>query len=320
MVTGESSSLPGPASATGHADATRSAHATRPVDAAARARSLHARPDAYLGLPAVLVAPYAPESGRAARREALRPVYAAVAAELGEPTLYGASAAGPSVRWHTGAHVVLLAGGPQGATLSVHTASDLYGHEYAAVESGSIGWRAEDPHGFDTLPYLWLLHRGPERGWPAFRWDGHHTAASWEHLESALALLLDSWMEQLPVQVPGEWASFVVGCARDWPRHLRVGCSQNGGQLSLMVDHRTTAEEPGFADSMRERGWQVRERGWWRAEFADEDPEAARSAARLLVADVRARGSVRPDELVAWELTVNDRGRLWLPGIGMPVN
>lgn len=63
--------------------------------------------------PAVLVAAYPPGSGRVVRREAVRPVYAAVVAEIGEPTLYGGSAAGPSVRWHTGSHVVLLAGGPQ---------------------------------------------------------------------------------------------------------------------------------------------------------------------------------------------------------------
>ncbi|MFG3037476.1 hypothetical protein ACGFYZ_11275 [Streptomyces sp. NPDC048330] len=293
---------------------------TGPTGAAAHARALHDRPDAHLGAPAALVAAYPPGCGRAARREALRPVYEAVAAELGEPTLYGGSAAGPSVRWHTGSHVVLLAGGPQGATLSVHTASDLHGREYTTVESGSVGWRPEKPHGFDALPYLWLLHRGQERSWPGFRWDGHHTAASWEHLESSLELLLDSWMEQLPLQVPGDWASFVVGCSRDWPRHLRVAYVQDPGHLSLMVDHRTTAEEPGWEDTMRERGWQVLDKGWWRAEFADTDPAAARSAARLLVADVRARGSVCPDELVAWELTVNDRGRLWLPGIGMPVN
>ncbi|MFF8413978.1 hypothetical protein [Streptomyces omiyaensis] len=291
-----------------------------PLDAAVHARALRERPDAHLGAPAVLVAPCPPGAGRAARREALRPVYAALVAELGEPTLYGGSAAGPSVRWHTGTHVVLLAGGPRGATLSVHTASDLHGREYAVVESGSAGRRPEEPHGFDALPYLWLLHRGPERDWPAFRWDGHHTAASWEHLESSLGLLLDSWMEQLPVQIPGDWASFVVGCARDWPRRLLVGYSQDRGELSLMVDHRTTPEEPGVEEAMRERGWQVRERGWWRAVFAEEDPAAAGSAARLLVADVRGRGSVCPDELVAWELTVNDRGRLWLPGIGMPVN
>ncbi|MFF6776506.1 hypothetical protein ACFY8W_23515 [Streptomyces sp. NPDC012637] len=291
-----------------------------PASAAAHARALHDSPVAHLGEPAVIVAPYPPGADRATRREALRPVYEAVAAELGEPTLYGGSAAGPSVRWHTGPHVVLLAGTPQGATLSVHTASDLHGREYTAVESGSVGWRPEQPHGFDALPYLWLLHRGPERSWPAFRWDGHHTAASWEHLESSLELLLDSWMEQLPVQLPGDWASFVVGCSRDWPRHLRVGYSQNRGQLSLMVDHRTTAAEPGLEEIMRERGWQERDGGWWRAAFADEDPSAARSAARLLVADVRGRGSACPDELVAWELTVNDHGRLWLPGIGMPVN
>jgi hypothetical protein len=302
MIIGTSPSLPGPAGA------------------AARARDLRDRPDAHLDAPAVLVAPYPPGHGRAARQAALRPVYEAVAAEppyrVGSPS----SAAGPSVRWHTSEHVVLLAGGPQGATLSVHKASDLHGREYTVVESGSVGWQPGQPHGFDALPYLWLLHRGSERDWPAWRWDGHHTAASWEHLESSLELLLDSWMEQLPVQVPGDWASFVVGCARDWPRHLRVGYSQDSGQLSLMVDHRTTAEEPGWEEMMRERGWQVRERGWWRAVFAEEDPGAARSAARLLVADVRGRGSVCPDELVAWELTVNDRGRLWLPGIGMPVN
>ncbi|MGW0122308.1 hypothetical protein [Streptomyces sp. NPDC003327] len=291
-----------------------------PAGAAAHARALHDRPAAHVGAPAVLVAPYGPGSGRAVRREALRPVYGAVAAELGEPTLYGGSAAGPSVRWHTDGHVVLLAGGPQGATLSVHTASELHGREYTAVESCSVGGRPEEPHGFDALPYLWLLHRGPERGWPAFRWDGHHTASSWEHLECSLALLLDSWMEQLPVQMPGDWASFVVQCARDWPRRLRVGYGQDPGELSLMVDHRTTPEEPGFEETMRERGWQVRDGGWWRAVFADEDPGAARAAARLLVADVRGRGSVCPDELVAWELTVADRGRLWLPGIGMPVN
>ncbi|MFF7177985.1 hypothetical protein [Streptomyces sp. NPDC008121] len=291
-----------------------------PPSAATLARALYDRPEAHADAPAVLVAPYPPGAGRAARREALRPVYEAVAAELGPPALYGGSAAGPSVRWHTGPHVVLLAGGPEGVSLSAHTVSDLYGREYTAVESGSVGWRPEDPHGFDRLPYLWLLHRGPERDWPAFRWDGHHTAASWQHLESSLELLLDSWMEQLPVQVAGDWASFVVGCSRDWPRHLRVGYSQDRGQLSLMVDHRTTAGERGWEEAMRMRGWQVRDGGWWRAVFSDEDPAAARSAARLLVADVRGRGSVCPDELVAWELTVSDRGRLWLPGLGMPVN
>ncbi|MET9378060.1 hypothetical protein ABZX98_28685 [Streptomyces sp. NPDC002992] len=47
----------------------------------------------------------------------------------------------------------------------------------------------------------------------------------------------------------------------DWPQHLRPGYSQDRGAAVTDVDHRTTAEEPGLEETMREQDRQVPDGG-----------------------------------------------------------
>lgn len=60
----------------------------------------------------VTVLTYPAGADRLARREALRPVYEAIVARIGAPTLLGGSVRGPSVRWCTRERLLLLSGDP----------------------------------------------------------------------------------------------------------------------------------------------------------------------------------------------------------------
>ncbi|MFD0430520.1 hypothetical protein ACFQ60_33200 [Streptomyces zhihengii] len=105
----------------------------------------------------------------AARREALWDVYAAIVARLGEPTLYGGSSHGPSVRWRDSRRTVLLSGDRDTVGLSVHDTAALEGEEDRTF-AWSGAWRADDPLGTGELPYLWRLDRGgPGESPPAAR-------------------------------------------------------------------------------------------------------------------------------------------------------
>ncbi|WP_199822133.1 hypothetical protein [Streptomyces sp. NRRL S-37] len=50
------------------------------------------------------------------------------------------------------------------------------------------------------------------------------------------------------------------------------------------------------------------------------DPTAAAALARLIVTGLRARGTVCPDEVTAWDIGAGDAGDLWVHGIGVDVH
>ncbi|MBC2902199.1 hypothetical protein [Streptomyces cupreus] len=67
-------------------------------DAADLAESLLTHDDAVLDRPCTILT-HEEASGLVERREALRPVYEAIMARIGQPTLLGGTTHGPSVRW-----------------------------------------------------------------------------------------------------------------------------------------------------------------------------------------------------------------------------
>ncbi|MFD5424117.1 hypothetical protein [Streptomyces sp. NPDC127084] len=257
---------------------------------------------------------YEPGASTLARREAFREVYGAIAGRVGEPTLYGGSAQGPNVRWRDDRRMLLLSGDRFGVRLSVHHTELLEEEEYRSFAWCGIS-SPTGSHDFDLLPYSWQLYRNGPGERPVAR-SGSRLAGCWEHLEIALELMLGAWAEQLPVQLPGEWAGFTVLSSRDPGRELVVSYSPDEG-LSVAVDDRDTDQGPGRERQMRGRGWQARDRGWWQSVFHEVFENAARLAARLTVTELRARGAVAPDDLVVRDVGVNDRGELWLPGLGI---
>ncbi|MEI5006119.1 hypothetical protein RB196_01010 [Streptomyces sp. PmtA] len=68
---------------------------------------------------------------------------------------------------------------------------------------------------------------------------------------------------------------------------------------------------------MRACGWQGHDRGWWHSAFPEAAESAPAAAARLAVTELRTRGAAGPQELSAREAGVDDRGELWLPGLGI---
>ncbi|MER6998892.1 hypothetical protein [Streptomyces sp. NPDC000410] len=292
----------------------RSITVITPAEAADLAELFHGEPEEHFGRPPITVVSYEPGVTPRARREAFREVYQAIVARVGEPTLYGGSAYGPNVRWRDDSRLVLLAGDRFGAALAVHRPEPLEYEEHRIFEWGGA-WSADEPHDFDLLPYVWQLYRnGPGRRPPVRA--GGRTAASWDHLECALGLMLAAWAEQLPVQVPGEWAGLTIRSSRDRGRQLTVGYSPDEG-LGVAIDDRDAEQGPQREREMRARGWQTRDKGWWQSAFPDTEAGAAAAAARLAVMELRARGALAPDELMADDVGVNDRGELWLPGLGI---
>ncbi|MFF7716953.1 hypothetical protein ACIOWI_25415 [Streptomyces sp. NPDC087659] len=283
--------------------------------AAARlAEHLHEEPRDHLGGPPVAVVCHPPEATRLERREAFREVYGPIVAAIGEPTLYGGSAWGPSVRWRDEDRLVLLSGDRFRVTLSVHRPEELERGEHRCFTWGGA-WSADEPHDFDLLPYSWQLYRGGPGEWPGERPD-HRLAGDWQQLESALELLLAAWAEQLPVQVPGDWAGFTVVADRDPGRDLVVSYSPGEG-LGVAVDDRDTEQGPERDRLMRACGWQGHDRGWWHSAFPEAAESSPAAAARLAVTELRTRGAAGPQELSAREAGVDDRGELWLPGLGI---
>ncbi|MFE7774655.1 hypothetical protein ACFU5O_12250 [Streptomyces sp. NPDC057445] len=285
-----------------------------PEEAAWLGRQLYDAPEEHFGRPPVTVVSYGPGAGRMERREAFREVYDAIVARIGEPTLYGGSAQGPSIRWRDDRRLVLLSGDRFGARLSVHRPEALEAEEYRSFEWSGAGSAAE-PHDFDLLPYVWQLYRGGTGERPVTR-PGARLAGCWEHLETGLELMLAAWAEQLPVQVPGDWAGFMILSRRDRGRHVVVSYSPGEG-LGVAVDDRDAEQGPERERQMMMRGWQTSDRGWWQSAFLEADEGSAAAAARLTVAELRARGAVSPEELEARDVSVNDRGELWLPGLGI---
>jgi hypothetical protein len=285
-----------------------------PGDAAEFALTLHDAPGAYLDRDPVQVLAYNPGASLRERREAFRVVYGAIVARIGEPTLYGGSAEGPNVRWRDGRRLVLLAGNRSRAQLSVHDTDTLEQEERRIFDWGGA-WSADEPHDFDFLPYTWQLDRsGP--GERPTEGPGGRQASCLEHFESALELLLTAWVEQLPVQVGDDWASFSVTSGADRGRQLLISYGLEDG-LHVSVDDRDGEDSPERARLMLSRGWKSRDRGWWQTDFPDPERGEVAAVARLAVTELRARGTKEPEELRARDASCKDRGELWLPGLGI---
>ncbi|MBM9619191.1 hypothetical protein JE024_10725 [Streptomyces zhihengii] len=288
--------------------------APAPADAAEYARALHDTPGPYLGRAPAAVLVHEPGAGLAARREALWDVYAAIVARLGEPTLYGGSSHGPSVRWRDSRRTVLLSGDRDTVGLSVHDTAALEGEEDRTF-AWSGAWRADDPLGTGELPYLWRLDRGGPGESPAGR-PRCRAATTLDDFRARLGMLLAAWVEQLPVQVGTDWASFRLTSAADRGRQLLVSYSIEDG-LHASVDDRDGPDGEDRARTMHARGWQYRDRGWWQTEFTAPDRAEATALADLVVAELWARGTLDPESLRARDVSCKDRGEMWLPGLGI---
>lgn len=287
--------------------------ALTPADAAEFARMLHDAPGPHLGRAPVPVLVHEPAASTAERRSALQVVYDAVVARIGEPTLYGGSAHGPSIRWRDGRRVVLLAGDRRQVGLSVHGTRDLESEEHRAFEWGGA-WSGE-AYDVAALPYVWQLDRSGPGERPTKR-PGSRLAAGLDQFGYGLELVLAAWIEQLPVQVGTDWASFCITSAADRGRQLLVCYSLQDG-LHASVDDRDGENSEERARLMLARGWQCRDRGWWQTDLLDPEPESAAALAALVVTELRARGTTAPEELRARDASCKDRGELWLPGLGI---
>ncbi|MFI6289263.1 hypothetical protein ACIBCM_31725 [Streptomyces sp. NPDC051018] len=282
--------------------------------AAEFALMLHDTPEAHLGRAPVPVLAYEPRASLRERRDAFHGVYAAIVARVGEPTIYGGSASGPNVRWRDAGRTVLLHGTAHWALLSVHDTDELERAEHRSF-AWTGGWSAAEPHDFDLLPYLWQLDRGGPGERPAER-TGGRMASCLEHFESALELMLAAWVEQLPVQVGRDWAGFSLTSTADRGRQLQVSYALGDG-LHVSVDDRDGGDSSEHARMMHSRGWHSRDRGWWQAEFPEPERAETTEAARLAMAELRARGTREPKELRARDVSCKDRGELLLPGLGI---
>ncbi|MFE4874083.1 hypothetical protein [Streptomyces sp. NPDC056682] len=265
--------------------------------------------DAELDRRFVIMA-YEPGAGLVERRAALRPVYAAIVARIGEPTLLGGATHGPSVRWSGDERMLLLSGNHREAALSVHPALAFARDEFWSFDAGH-------------LPYTWQLDRqgpGRDHGWT---FNGHAAADDWESAQERLEGMLASWAEHMPVQAPGDWVGCDLWASRDRGRSLIVAFrpSNIGREFGASIDDRDHEQTPERAAHMRARGWhRVDEHGWWRIGLPETDPASAAELARVVIADLRARGTTCPDEVTAWDISAGDDGDLWVPGIGFEVN
>ncbi|WP_438296246.1 hypothetical protein [Streptomyces sp. HUAS TT7] len=127
----------------------------------------------------------------------------------------------------------------------------------------------------------------------------------------------------MPVQAPGDWVACTIWTARDRVRSLVVSFSPSdtGREFQAAIDDRDQEQTPERAAEMRARGWHcVNEHRWWRIELPETDPTAAAELARVVIADLRARGTTCPDEVTAWDISAGDDGELWVPGIGFNVH
>ncbi|MFE9937165.1 hypothetical protein [Streptomyces hirsutus] len=286
-------------------------HATGVVrqDAADLAESLLTHDNAELDRPFTILM-HKEGSGLVERREALRPIYEAIVARIGRPTLLGGTTHGPSVRWSNRERTLLLSGDHGEATLSAHRAKSFAQDEFCSFDS-------------DRLPYTWQLDRhgpGHDHGWT---FNGHAAADGWTSAEERLAGMLASWAEHMPVQAPGDWAGFKLWASRDWGHTMIVAFepSETNREFHAAIQDRDHEQTPERAAEMRARGWQnVDEHRWWRTKLPETDPTAAAALARVVITDLRARGTTCPDEVTAWDISAGDDGELWVPGIRVDVH
>lgn len=289
-----------------------SVHPVSPLHGAAAERAEALHDDGKPGEQEPVLS-YPPGATLGERRAAFGELYDAVVGRIGHPTLYGASALGPGVRWRSERRLLALTGDRAGAWLEVYATGEQETEEHRTFKWGGA-WNADEPSDYAHLPYLWQLDRGGP-GWGPDVYPGGRLAPDLGHLREALTLLLGSLVEHLPSQVGLHWTGFVI--THNGRDSVRVAFDPENGLRIFRTDH---AEEDSAekAAAMRETGWQTRERLAWSAAFPDTDEDFAERAARLIVGQLRADGVTDPrEECGLRDVTCNDMGTLDLYGAGL---
>ncbi|MEV5161958.1 hypothetical protein [Streptomyces sp. NPDC053728] len=200
----------------------------------------------------------------------------------------------------------------QGVTMSLRPSASLDAAEAAAFQNG-VGTSPGQAPSYLQLPYLWQIQRGPERKQP-----GVARTSDWNQLEQALQNLLEVWADQTALLYEAGWCDEV---AFDMTKHasedrvLGLLQSADDGLALFLHDDRAAIGQPD-PDDMVARGWQQRIKllRAWIASF-EPGPDAAATAARIVVRELRRRGAVTPLSVSLTALSGNAENRLRLPGI-----
>ncbi|MER5813747.1 hypothetical protein [Streptomyces californicus] len=243
--------------------------------------------------------------------EKLRQAIDAVSESLGPPTFYGGSAVGPTIRWRTSTHTVILDSpgvAKSGLQLSVRRTEAL---ELSEAD------RFRRARGLDTadLPFLWQWQPIPTAPPP----PPVPVARDWTSFRASLEALLRAWCEQLEAQLGQDDAGFdIVVDAGDRPRRLVVLVSP-ADALTVLVDDRDGADSGDHHAEMTGRGWQdfIPLHRWWGAYF-ERTPAGAAAAAELIGTELRARGAQAPHDLRLADVGAGEgHGLLTLPALGI---
>lgn len=283
------------------------------------AEQLYAQPsDDDLVREPIPLAPQPPDSSGQRRSQPLHAVLSALTGAIGQPTFYGGSTGGPSIRWRSEGRTLLLDSGQDGLRLSVRRTAELEQHEMAIFERGVGGGPGQVPR-YADLPYLWQL-RTSDQGTPAPPPAVALTAADWVQLEESLRTMLEAWSIQMPEQlgIGDDWmAAFDIINHADEDRRLVVLFSMED-ELSLLIHDQDGPEVDGQEDAMMDRGWRnwLPVLRWWQTWFMP-GPQGAAAAARLVVEELRFRGADSPRVLSITGLSGGSRGQLALPGLSI---
>ncbi|MGW1234707.1 hypothetical protein [Streptomyces californicus] len=241
----------------------------------------------------------------------LRQAIDAVSESLGPPTLYGGSAIGPTIRWRTPSHTVILdspADAEGGLQLSVRRTDAL---ELSEADR----FRHATGSDADNLPFLWQWQPIPTAPPP----PSMPVAHDWTRLRASLEALLRAWCEQLEAQLGQDDAGFdIVVDAEGRPQRLVVLVSP-ADSLTVLVDDRDGADSDDHHAKMTGRGWQdfIPVHRWWGAYFERTSAGAA-AAAELIGTELRARGAQTPHDLRLADVGAGEgHGLLALPALGI---
>ncbi|MBP0448931.1 hypothetical protein J5Y04_05155 [Kitasatospora sp. RG8] len=252
------------------------------------------------------------------RRDVFGAVYRAVCGVLGEPTLHGGGPDGPDARWReageSAVRLLRLRADRRSVWLETAPAEEVEEEEYGTFAHGGPSGGADGRSDFHLLPYSWQLHvSGP--GDLADRLPGGRLAGTLPHLREGLELLLAAWIEQLPVQCPGEKATFSLADRRI-SGGLSFAYDQDKGVL-LRVGSRPGDPEA-VAAAMTADGWQPSGKRW-KAEFKTPTQQTAAEVAALITTELAARGITDPqDGLTARRVVIGPAyGFLRVTGLGV---
>ncbi|WP_331730806.1 hypothetical protein [Streptomyces sp. NBC_01174] len=234
-----------------------------------------------------------------------------VESRVGAPDLYAGGAAGVLVRWHYGRNALTLAQ-RQGVTMSLQRSAAVDAAEAAAFQDG-VGTGPGQARNYRELPYLWQVQRGSARKQP-----GVPPTSDWNQLEQALQSLLELWVDQTSLLYEAGWCdevAFDVTKHASEDRVLGLLQSADDGLALFLHDDRAAVDQPD-PDDMVARGWQQRVQLFraWIASFVP-GPDAAATAAGIVVRELRLRGADTPLSVSLTALSSSGGNRLCLPGI-----